>query len=69
MTDNFIVFHTSEAGRPQVYLDTFGKHGWTYEPKDWISNEPFAPVYDTASEALNKALDWNVQQEAESEVI
>jgi hypothetical protein len=26
-------------------------------------------VYDTASDALNKALDWNVQQEAESEVI
>lgn len=60
-SDEFVVFHTSDAGRPDLYE----KEGWTFEPTDWNMNEVYAFVYPTLEEALTKAeeFEYKLMQE------
>ena len=62
VNQDFVVFHTSEAGRPEAYPVS----GWTYEPIDWTTNEPYAPAYPSMDEALARANDWEYKQELEN---
>lgn len=52
--EDFIVFHTSDAGRPEAYP----AEGWTFEPVDWQASEVYAHVYSTLEEALEKAEEY-----------
>jgi hypothetical protein len=60
----YIVFHTSTAGRP----DSYDGIGWTFEPKRYDGSQQFAPVYTSVEEATAAADKWLASEEWEEEV-
>ncbi len=61
---SYIVFHTTEAGSPAVYLAEFGRHGWVFEPSNYEGNGLFSSLYETREEAEADAEEWIAIEEA-----
>ena len=61
---SYIVFNTTEAGSPAVYLAEFGRHGWVFEPTNYYGGL-FSSLYDTKEEAEQAAEEWVESYEAE----
>lgn len=50
MSNDYIVFHTTEAGSPAAYLIEYGRHGWVFEPANF-EGSLYSMVYNTKEEA------------------